>query len=738
MGLQHIPLGYYIFAAVLNFLSCFFLALFVFVKNPRSNINRVFSAFCFSIAQWSLFYLLWLSTREIGLADFYIRTCMIGVIFMPAIFTHFVVIFTGIQKNRTLIFLNYLISFLLSAMVYSPLYAKTGGSFQVFLYWPLPGILFPIHLTHFFANLVYSYYLILKTLRKKRGIFREQVRYVLLGTGIGFLGGVTNYFYWYRIDIPPFLNICASIGVPIITYGILRYRLMNVKIALTRAGIFIFVYTLVLGIPFLLVRLGRPWLLDVFGSGWYWLPLVLLGSLATAGPFTYIFLSAKAEARLQAEERHAHELLKQASEGVMRIRNLRELVGLISHITSKTLKLENVAVSLVDEASGNFNLASVRFRSKYHYLEKLDSSDPLVQKLSTMREPLVYDEVKINAQEQSHNPNDPIHEIESQMRKLSAAVIVPAISRGRLLGFLVLGEKKSRRVYSQEDLATLWALSYQAALAIENAFLYEKEKMHLAEQSRRQALADMAPGASHQFNNRIATISAAADILLDLVKNDSQDFSKEQLRDTLSEEIEIIRGEAVKASQITEAILQKAKVKLEFDKVDIIKVIQNAINLIRLRRTRESLAGAKDPEFSFNYPKDLPLLTLCEGTIQDVFENMFNNAYDAIVIRDKRKIEPLPYQGRIAINVSRKDNSLIIVVEDNGIGIQKENLRKLFTDLFTTKATAEKGVVGGSGLGLGVMRSFVENHGGTITVDSEYTKWTRFTIVLPIDFKPPK
>ena len=110
LNLEQIPLAYYSFSALLNFITCFFLASFVLLKNYKSSLNKIFSFFCFAIAQWSIFYFLWLSANNLKLADFYMRTCMIGVIFMPTIFTHFVSVLAHV-KNRNLLYVNYALTF---------------------------------------------------------------------------------------------------------------------------------------------------------------------------------------------------------------------------------------------------------------------------------------------------------------------------------------------------------------------------------------------------------------------------------------------------------------------------------------------------------------------------------------------------------------------------------------------------------------------------------------------------
>jgi hypothetical protein len=86
-------------------------------------------------------------------------------------------------------------------------------------------------------------------------------------------------------------------------YAIMRYRLMDISVALTRTGIFIAVYTLVLGLPFAVAGFFKSWLVGILGPQWWILPLGLMGVLATGGPFIYIFLEHQAEEKLLREQK---------------------------------------------------------------------------------------------------------------------------------------------------------------------------------------------------------------------------------------------------------------------------------------------------------------------------------------------------------------------------------------------------------------------------------------------------
>ena len=112
--------------------------------------------------------------------------------------------------------------------------------------------------------------------------------------------------------------------------------------------------------------------------------------------------------------------------------------------------------------------------------------------------------------------------------------------------------------------------------------------------------------------------------------------------------------------------------------------------------------------------EDFPKLTLDPILMQRVFSNLITNA-----------VQAMPNGGQLTINASKKGETALIMVEDTGLGIPDENLPKLFTPLFTTKAK-------GQGFGLPVCKRMVEAHDGTITVKSKVGKGSTFTVEIPL------
>jgi two-component system nitrogen regulation sensor histidine kinase NtrY len=94
----------------------------------------------------------------------------------------------------------------------------------------------------------------------------------------------------------------------------------------------------------------------------------------------------------------------------------------------------------------------------------------------------------------------------------------------------------------------------------------------------------------------------------------------------------------------------------------------------------------------------------------------------------KNAIQSIPEQQEnktVFVTVKKDLNNVLIIVEDNGIGIRPEDISRIFEPKFTTKNS-------GMGLGLGIIKNIIENYKGTITFDTEYGKGTRFTVSLPI------
>ncbi len=225
---------FYAITGLINAVASTFLGFLVYLKNKKGNLNRTFTLFCLCVAIWSYAYFVWqISTIE-ETALFWSRALMVGAIFMPITYFHFITVFLNIhQKKKKLLILGYILSFIFLILNLTPLFVKNVELELFFPYWPKPGITFHPFLLMFFGYAIYSSYLLWRALRKSVGIEKLQIRYVLFGTLIGLLGGSTNYFLWYEIPIPPLGNGLVVVYIIFITLAILKYHLFEIKVILT-------------------------------------------------------------------------------------------------------------------------------------------------------------------------------------------------------------------------------------------------------------------------------------------------------------------------------------------------------------------------------------------------------------------------------------------------------------------------------------------------------------------------
>jgi len=744
--LKNIPLDYYIFAGLLNFIASVGLAILVLLKNPHSRTNRTFSFFAFTVAGWSLCYFLWLRAGDSRTAEFCLRTLMLFVIFIPTAFTHFVLALLGADFVRKVNLVNYPISLLLGLSVYTRFFADDIGPFLVFPHWLEPRILFLFHTIHFFANTIYSHGLMLRALRRSSSVLRNQLLYVFIGTSIGYIAGAINYLTWYRVPIPPFLNPLVSVYVAAVSYSIVKYHLMDINLAVTRTTVFMAVYAVLLGLPLIGALAWQAHLEQALGPRWWAWLWVLAVFLATAAHYANLHFQRRAEDRILTEERKAHEALRNISQNMMRFLKLNALLRQIDRTLVNILQLTHAAIYLRPEGESS---GPYQRKASWHHPPRTDSNLPssipadsgLLEDLRTVRLPRVREELKLH--QQGISPK--WETLAETLTQLQASVAVPVFQQRRLLGVLVLGEKRSGRIWSQDDLNLLMVLANQAALAIENAQLHEAEEQRLIKEAIEQTAADIAYGVSHQFNNRLYVISILSSMqVLSVAEKDLTKLSNEELANLvrkLAGEFKKVTEEAEMGGQISKGIMSLAKAIPEnFKPIEIPPVIEHALDFVRIKHAKEKVEGEDlVPTVMNGVPKDLPKILGNHAQIHDSLMNLLDNALDAIrekIYRTRRGELPAAepnYKGKIQVKAGVENGRLIVSVEDDGIGIEKENMRRCFAPYFTTKATGVKGRgLGGHGLGLYFIKKIVEAHGGIVRAESEHTQWTRFTVELPI------
>jgi len=153
------------------------------------------------------------------------------------------------------------------------------------------------------------------------------------------------------------------------------------------------------------------------------------------------------------------------------------------------------------------------------------------------------------------------------------------------------------------------------------------------------------------------------------------------------------------------------RMDLGHDVIDLNDALKEVIEFLDKEITFRNI------QLRLNLEEKLPKVTTDKGQIQQVFLNIINNAIDAV-----------EEGGLIEVFSNVKEEKFVQVsIRDTGIGISKDKLKHIFEPFYTTK---EKGK--GTGLGLSISYGIMQKLGGTIHVESELYKGTKFTIEIPL------
>jgi hypothetical protein len=224
--------------------------LFSIFFGKKTFLSRLLVLFNYVICIWGVGGFLFSQAKMQQEALPWIKMASIGVILSPVLFFHIVHVLCDL-RNKTLLIGAYIIGLLFVVANLANLFITRVQLISGNLFYPvIDNFLFPTVFIFWIIIVCYAIYQLVSNFRITKGIKRNQILYFLLATAIGFFGGTLNFLPIFGIKFYPYSNFLVGVYSIVITYAILRYRLLDFKIALTRAGIFAVVYFPVAFIPF--------------------------------------------------------------------------------------------------------------------------------------------------------------------------------------------------------------------------------------------------------------------------------------------------------------------------------------------------------------------------------------------------------------------------------------------------------------------------------------------------------
>jgi len=237
-------------------------------------------------------------------------------------------------------------------------------------------------------------------------------------------------------------------------------------------------------------------------------------------------------------------------------------------------------------------------------------------------------------------------------------------------------------------------------LVLEDITEKKKIEEELFRATKHASVGRLAAGVAHEIGNPLASISSLV-----------QELQTEELSSFTKESLTTINQHVHRIARIVRNLGDFARLyPRQKTPTNLRDILTNTLNLVRYDKNFKKIEIRTDVQ-------DTPPLKIDPDQIQQVFLNLILNARDA-----------MPDGGSLDISVKRDDGNVLMLFADTGLGIDPEVRDKVFDPFFSTKGPTK-----GTGLGLSICYSIIKDHGGTIEIDSEKGRGTKFIIKIPVE-----
>jgi len=664
--------------------------------------SMAFVWFAVSVLVWCVPYLLWQLSTTAEDALYWCRWLVWGSTFIPVTYLNFVSALTGIKMRRLL---------LLASVIAVLLAAANWGSWIVcgveprlgMSFWPMPGRLFLCYLANFGIFVVLSFVFLLRKYRQSSAQGRNQIKYLIWGTALGFAGGGTNFPLWLNIPLLPFGQGLCIFYILGIAYAIVKFRLMEFNQMAFRVASFVTSLLMLSGagatLTHWLLGLLRP---EMGLPDFYLLWMLFAVAAVLIVPIQQLvswLVDTFLESRL-TNRRHDYRA------------GLRELAARLSSIHEEDAIFSEALKTLREQLG--LRRVAIFFRSEFDHRFQVKAQEGFEPAIDSAVHQKAFDFVRAQLELAPDafviEERIGLREVAPDLRRVFEPddLVVPVRVEDLLYGFFVLGLRGGRQIYSSFDISLLETLAFHVGLT-----LRARQLERQANQSEKLiSLGTLAAGLAHELRNPLVSIQTFSALLRE--RGHEPEFQQEFGA--------IMQRDVGRIASIVENVAAFAENStVPFTPIKIEEVIAGVAEIARPELLRTGVQLQVDKK------SDLPPVHGNYSQLLQVFLNLLQNAIHALEGRA---------DGRITVAVTvRVENvrkpMLYITVADNGPGIDPALLLRVFEPFTTTKSTGDQHSRRGMGLGLAIVRRIIQYHQGAIEVTSELGKGTTFHVHLP-------
>ncbi|MEK7702871.1 MAG: ATP-binding protein [Nitrospirota bacterium] len=707
--------------------------LFVYSKDTKSGRNRLFALICMATVFWQGTWFVLFQFPHPNLIMPLVKMGYTSIIFLPIAIYHFAVSFLHVEKDKKFIQQAYLIGlFFLITLHTSDLYIS--GSYQYFFgFYPKAGLvlhpLYLIFLTVIVGRAIYLLFLSTREPSLPKAVYRQR-RLLLIAFFIYTMASV-DFLVNYGVAFYPFGVVFILIALGIIGYAIISYHLLDISTIAHKTAAWLTTSSAVL-IPVIgifytnypaiatLSQLGLSLLVAATG-------LLLIPYVKWILPHVDHFFGRR---------KYDLEAISQAFiRDISVLKTPKALIAAFEETITKVLYPENVSILL-------FNIREEKITPPQFIA--LDTAFPIASH-TIFLEWLKKNDHVVNRETVALNPQYHLvaDAISQYFLATEAVVIVPLIHDQKLFCVINMGPKKNLTPYTQDEIDFLSNLKIEGAIAISNALLYADvhdmsetlrqwareletrvmNQTHDLQESNRQIeesyikLQEMDrlksrffANVSHELRTPITLLMGPTEMLL---QSKLGAITEDQER-----YLSIIHSHSMRLLRLINSLLDLSKAdagkaKLFLERGNFVSFVKQIVD------STLPLVEEKSIHLSFEADEAIPEFLYDQGKIEDILLNLLSNALK------------FTEQGEIRVSCTRQWNNVLVKIADTGVGIPEESLSKLF-DRFFQVDTAASQVGVGAGIGLSLVKEWVEIHKGRIWVESKEGLGSSFFFTIPI------
>jgi len=718
-------------ASSLVALVCYVALVYITLRRSlKIRVNRFFTIYLVTMLFWQITALMVSLSDSASMALFWYKLMIFGIAGQFLVYFLFTQAFLQIRGQKGLVLAGFLAWVMTLAFIVSGtphFIADVYRDKSTSLFVPNFGILLPIVGASNYFFLGYGVFNLLRGYRRaKSDLGRNRLRYLLLGISAVIAGTFANFIP--SLKAYPVEVLANIVNALLIAYAILRYQLLDISLVVRR-GLLYFIPTAIIGAGYFLLISLVIGLFHAFAE-----PQILLVSLLVAIIAAVVVQPLRDRAQLWIDRLFFREkydsrlMLQRLSRTAASVLDPGKLTGMILDEVTTTIHIERTAFFLRHEKSGEFRLTAQRGPEQNADL-RLRKDHPIVDWLSSHENALTRHDMEMMPQFKALWGEE-----KEDLERMGAELFIPLEAKGDLVGILAIGPKLSEVAYSQDDQLTLTTLANQAAVAIENARLYDAAQRELAERKRAEktlkeyserleemveertkelrdaqarliqseklaATGRLAASVAHEINNPLQGISNYLSVISRQVAQD----------DPLHEDLDMVKLGFERIAEIVRRLRAFYRpAGEEMEPTDINGVVERVLALMGHQLSLGNVEVKTELA-----ERELPVLGSA-GQLEQVLVNLALNAQEA-----------MPEGGELMVRTALRDNVVQLQVTDTGQGISEEEMSRLFRPFYSGR--------GGKGLGLGlwISHNIIEGHGGSIEVESQLGEGTTFTIKLP-------